>query len=142
MTLEVVTLGLKRPLDVEVSQITAPFWSGLAEGKFLLARCTVCSRHSFPPRQICPKCHSRDFEWVEASGDATVYSFTRIHNTPTRYNLLNPNVVAIIDLVEGVRLLTRILTSEHPIVVGGPCRLVITSHPDGEHYAAMVLAAS
>ena len=142
MTLEVVKLGLKRPLEVEVTRITAPFWSGLADGKFLLAQCSTCARQSFPPRQICPKCHSRDFEWVEASGEASVYSFTRIHNTPTRYNLLNPSVVAIIDLIEGVRLLTRMLTNENPVVVGGPCRLVITSHPDGEHYAAVALPAN
>ena len=136
MTLPIVTLGLKRPLEIEVTVITQTFWSGLAEGRFLLARCSHCSRLSFPPRRICPDCHQLDFTWIEASGRATFYSLTRIHNSPPRYNLLSPVSVAIIDLEEGIRLLTRLLPTNQAPVVGGPCQLVITQHPDGMHYAA------
>ena len=35
MTLPVITLGLNRPLDIEVTGITQIFWDGLAEGEFL-----------------------------------------------------------------------------------------------------------
>ena len=136
MTLPVVTLGLKRPLDIEVTGVTQTFWSGLAEGQFLLPRCSQCSRLSFPPRKVCPGCHHRDFTWVKASGRATLYSLTRIHNSPPRYNLLSPTSVAIIDLDEGIRLLTRLLPDARPPVIGAACELVITRHPDGMHYAA------
>lgn len=136
MTLPVVTLGLKRPLDIEVTGVTQTFWCGLAESRFLLARCSHCARLCFPPRKICPACHQRDFTWIEASGRATLYSLTRIHNSPPRYNLLSPTSVAVIDLEEGIRLLTRLLPGDQAPVMGGPCQLVITQHPDGMHYAA------
>ena len=137
MTLPVITLGLNRPLDIEVTGITQIFWDGLAEGEFLFSRCTTCSKSSFPPRRICPACHGRDFEWLPACGRATLYSFTLIHNSPPRYNLLSPTTLAVIDLDEGIRLLTRLLPGRAKPRIGDPCQLVITRHPDGPHYAAV-----
>lgn len=136
MTLPIVAMGLNRPLPIEVTAITQPFWDGLSQGSFLVVRCRSCERLSFPPRQICPKCHHREFDWLPMSGRCTLYSATKIHNSPSIYGILSPMQVGIVDLVEGVRIVTRLLPKGSSYQLDKPLQLVITKHPDGYHYAA------
>ncbi len=109
----------------------------LAAGSFMLQRCMSCARHVYYPRVLCPHCASDALEWVEASGLGTVYSTT----TVARRDELGGNYnVALIDLDEGVRLMSRVdgLASEqarigqrvrHAIVQsGGEPLLVFTPH--------------
>ena len=136
MKLPLVELGMRRPLPIEVTAVTRPFWEGLASQTFLLPGCRCCGRLSFPPRRICPGCHGRDFDFRPASGIGRLYSATTVHSSPSIYNLLSPVRVAIVDLEEGVRLLTRLLPGGGDPVLDGAVQLVITRHPDGYHYAA------
>jgi uncharacterized OB-fold protein len=136
MKLSTVKLGLGRPLPIEVTEITRPFWEGLASGEFLVARCQHCERLSFPPRKICPQCHHREFNWQAVSGRGTLYAVTKVHNSPAIYGILSPMHVAVVDLEEGVRLVTRLLPSGDTPELDSPIELLITEHPDGYHYAA------
>jgi hypothetical protein len=43
--------------------------------------------------------------------------------------------VAIVDLEEGIRVVTRLLPGQHSVALDGKVQLVITHHPDGYHYA-------
>lgn len=131
-----VTLGLRRPLPIEVTDITAPFWRGLGSNQFLVPQCNNCTRLSFPPRAVCPECLSTAFDWYPVSGRGTLYAQSKIHNSPAIYGLLSPIRVAIVDLEEGVRLLTRLLPGSGDITPGNPVQLVVAEHPDGLHYAA------
>ena len=54
---------------------TKPFCDGCAAGKFLLRRCTACSKAHWYPRALCPFCFG-DCEWVEASGKGKIYTFS------------------------------------------------------------------
>jgi len=135
MSIEIRTLGLKRPLPVQMTPVSKPFWDGLARGQFLLARCQQCERLCFPPRAMCPDCYAQDFCWQDASGNGVVYSMTRIQTSPPVYDFLTPTSLAVIDLDENVRLLTRVLPGDRALTIGDRCRLVITSHPDGYFYA-------
>lgn len=76
----------------------------LGEGRFLLQRARTSGRHFFPPRMAEPGSGSRDWEWVEASGEGTVYSATLVHPRPPEgaYN------VVLVDLVEGPRVMGRV----------------------------------
>jgi hypothetical protein len=47
--------------------------------------------------------------------------------------------VAIVDLKEGLRLVTRMLPDGAEPVLDTPVQLVVTRHPDGYHYAARSL---
>jgi uncharacterized OB-fold protein len=136
MNLPIVNMGLNRPLAIEVTAVTRPFWEGLADGQFLVPECLACKRSSFPPRTVCPQCHHRDFSWVPVSGRGTLYAATRIHNSPALYGILSPLSVAIVDLAEGVRIVTRLLPEGRSLEPDSPIELVITHHPDGYHYAA------
>jgi uncharacterized OB-fold protein len=85
---------------------TRPFWDGAKLGKLMLPRCQDCNRVHWYPRHICPTCHSMNLEWIEASGDGTVYAFAVQHLTFGAWAKEAPYVTAYVDLREGDRMLT------------------------------------
>ncbi len=104
-----------------------PFWDGAREGKLILPRCTACNRVHWYPRLICPHCHSMDIEWVEASGEGTLYTFAVQHRAFGAYAEETPFVTAYIDLNEGDRMLTVLRgvdpTKPETIKIGSKCRV-------------------
>jgi uncharacterized OB-fold protein len=86
---------------------TEHFWEGTRAGELRLQRCTSCSQHYFPPRPWCPHCSSADVEVVEASGDATLYSYVIVHRGMPWMEA--PYVVAVVELAEGPRMMTNIV---------------------------------
>jgi uncharacterized OB-fold protein len=98
-----------RPLPV-VHPWARPFWDGTRDGKLLIQRCTECRRHVFYPRVACPHCGAEQLEWVQACGRGTVYSYTVVlSNAPSAFAADVPYVVAVIDLAEGVRMLSNLV---------------------------------
>ncbi|MGP3791540.1 Zn-ribbon domain-containing OB-fold protein [Pseudomonas sp. B392_1p] len=76
----------------------------LAEGRFMLQRSRQTGAYVFYPRVAGPGTGSTDLEWVEASGRGVVYSTTVVRQRPP-----TPNYnVALIDLEEGVRMMSRV----------------------------------
>ena len=55
-------------------------------------------------------CYSDTIEWVEASGNGKVYSYTVVYKTQDK-NMEQkvPYAVALIDLDEGVRLMSHVV---------------------------------
>ena len=99
----------QKPLPIP-NEDTKPFWDGLKEHKLRIQKCSQCGQFRFPPRIICPYCMSLESEWVEVEGGATVYAFTVVHRAYTpAYESELPYVVAIVELEEGVRLVTNIV---------------------------------
>ncbi len=81
------------------------YFDGLDAGKLQLQRCDSCERAVFYPRMICPHCGGGTLSWFEASGRGTVYSTTVVHRKPDAGGDYN---VALIDLAEGVRMMSRV----------------------------------
>ena len=77
----------------------------LNQGNFLIQRCTSCQRSIFYPRMICPHCGSDQIEWHAPSGRGTVYSTTVVRRKAEQGGDYN---VALIDLREGVRMMSRV----------------------------------
>lgn len=76
----------------------------LGEGRFMIQRSRESGGYVFYPRMAEPGTGNTDLEWVEASGRGVVYSTTVVRQRPP-----TPNYnVALIDLEEGVRLMSRI----------------------------------
>jgi uncharacterized OB-fold protein len=102
------------------------FWTGLAEGRFLLKYCTACQRAHWYPRAICPHCASSQTEWRPASGRGRIYSFS-ISRTASP-----PYVIAYVTLDEGPTMMTRIVHSPfEALAIGKPVELVIEKGEDG-----------
>lgn len=77
----------------------------LAQGQFTLPRCEECARFHFFPRVICPHCGSNAITLVPASGRGEVYSTTVLARRPEEGGDLN---IAMIDLAEGARMMSRV----------------------------------
>jgi uncharacterized OB-fold protein len=89
---------------------TWPFWNGAAQGRLLIKRCRACSRAHFYPRPFCPYCWSEEVDWEEASGAATLYSWSVVHvNDLPPFAEQVPYIAAIVDLDEGPRLMTNVV---------------------------------
>lgn len=79
----------------------------LAQGVFEIQRCTTCSKHVFYPRVLCPHCGGDQLEWKPPSGRGTVYSTTVVRRKEADGGDYN---VALIDLDEGPRMMSRVVT--------------------------------
>jgi uncharacterized OB-fold protein/acyl dehydratase len=84
------------------------FWEGVAQRKLLLQRCAECGRLRHPPGPRCPACRSGDWAAVEASGRGRVYSFVVVHH-PHVPPFPNPNPVVLVELEEGVRIVSNLV---------------------------------
>jgi uncharacterized OB-fold protein len=86
------------------------FWESARRQELVLQQCADCQKFRFYPRSVCPHCLSDRFEWRRASGHGVVYSFTVIHRPPTpAFREQVPYVLALIDLAEGVRMMSNIV---------------------------------
>ena len=101
-----MTEALPRPVPIDVTQ---PFWDGLAADEIRLQRCRDCGSWVFYPRPRCSTCLSDALDWRTVSGRATVYSFTIARQaTHPAFVAEVPQLLAIVELDEGPRLLTNI----------------------------------
>jgi hypothetical protein len=57
---------------------------------------------------MCPECHSLDFEIIDLAGDGVVYSYAILHH-PQNPAFEYPVLAALIDLDEGVRVLSNLV---------------------------------
>ena len=84
------------------------FREGLELGELRLQRCHRCGEHQFYPRVVCSHCGSHDLDWVVARGRGQVASFTIVRRAVSR-DFEAPYAMALVDLEEGVRLMTHIV---------------------------------
>jgi uncharacterized OB-fold protein len=80
---------------------SAPYWQALAEGRFMLQRCSDCGAWTWPARPICSGCHGSNLAWVQSPGTGTVYSWVITHQPygPDLAQLV-PYPVALVRLDE------------------------------------------
>jgi len=117
------------------SEASAPFWDATRDQRLVLPWCTACERPFWYPREVCPRCLGDGIEWRPASGDGTAYAVSVHHKPgPGRVPEDGPYVVALVELAEGVRLLSNVVgCPPDDVAVGMALRL--TWHPltDGRH---------
>ena len=100
---------MARPVPT-TSPETEPFWQGCRDGVLLLQSCHACGNLQYYPRAVCTACLSSDLDWRRASGRGRIHSFTTVHRalSPAFEDDL-PYVVAVIELEEGLRMVSRIV---------------------------------
>lgn len=81
----------------------AQYFAALAQERFLIQWCRQCDAGVFFPREFCPSCLDAQLEWIEPAGTGTVYATTTV-----RLKQDAPYDVSLIDLDEGVRLMSRV----------------------------------
>ena len=100
--------GSPRPVP-RPDAATAPYWEAARQGKLVVQRCRQCRTFIHYPRNICPACLAEDMEYVGSTGRGTVYSLTVTHRPPPAFAGDELYVIALVDLEEGVRMVTRIV---------------------------------
>lgn len=94
----------------------AQYRAHLAAGRFMIQRSAGTGRHVFYPRTLLPGSGEADLEWVEASGRGRVYSTSTVRRPAAEGGDHN---VALVDLEEGPRTMTRIVGCPPDAVVIG-----------------------
>ncbi len=84
----------------------AVFRAHLGEGRFMIQRSASTGAYVFYPRLVAPGTGEADLAWVEASGEGTVYATTVARRRPSSGGDYN---VALIDLAEGPRMMSRVV---------------------------------
>jgi uncharacterized OB-fold protein len=102
----------EKPLPV-IDPDSQPYWDALRSHRLMLRSCKWCGQPHFYPRSLCPHCHCEDLQWIEASGCGVIYSYT-VARKPAgpAFKADVPYVVAIVQLDEGPRMMTRIVTTD------------------------------
>lgn len=123
------TLGLRalpRP-----DHASRHYWQSAADGTLVLQRCTQCDQFQFYPRSLSAAC-AGDTEWVTASGRGTLYTYTVIRqNRSEAFAPLSPYAVGIVQLDEGVRMMSNIVDCDiEALRVDMPLEVVILRAAD------------
>jgi hypothetical protein len=97
----------QRPLPAP-DAFERPFFEAAARGELLYQRCPKCGFAQFYPRPVCTACGA-DPEWATASGRGVVHTWTVVRqNAMPPFEDELPYVVAMVELPEGVRMLTNV----------------------------------
>lgn len=110
--------------------IAKPFHEGLARDQLLIPWCKVCGKPHFYPRSACPHCWAEEYDWRPVAGTGVVHSYTIVRaNPPTAFVLALPYCIAIIDLDEGVRILSNVV-GDGKLAIGDKVRVEFASRGD------------
>ncbi len=87
---------------------SAFFWEGVEAGELRIQRCSSCGTLRHPPRPLCWKCRSKEWDFIVASGRGEVYSFV-VHHRPEVPGRTHPFAVALVSLAEGTRIVGNVI---------------------------------
>jgi uncharacterized protein len=103
---------------------TEAFWAAAKEGRFLLRGCKSCGKSHWYPRAICPFCDG-ETDWQEASGEATLYSYSVMRRVP------EPYAIAYVTLKEGPTMLTNLVDCDFDALKIGQTVKLVFKPSDG-----------
>lgn len=90
------------------NQDHAWFWQGLTQRELRIQRFTDDGTLIHPPANANPNTQGMEWDWIVASGQATLYSYTVVHH-PKAPAFDYPHIVGLVELEEGVRMITNIV---------------------------------
>jgi hypothetical protein len=122
-------------LEPPAGEDAAPFWEATRRRQLVLPWCTACQRAFWYPRQVCPTCLGTDVEWRPAAGTGEVYAVSVQHKPgPGRDPDAGPYAVALVELPEGVRLMSNVVgCPPDAVAVGAAVRVAWHPLSDGRN---------
>jgi len=87
------------------------YWEAVARHELVAQRCTACGKLRHPPRPMCPQCRSLAWHEQRLTGAGTLYSYAVLHH-PRSPLFEYPLLAALVDLDEGVRVVTNLVGVE------------------------------
>lgn len=127
------------PLESAAQTRLSPFFEALHQGRFTTTRCRKDGKLLWPPRVVCPVCHTTELEWVDLPATGRIYAFSALlAGAPIGQEADLPRVVGLVEL-DGVplRLFGRLLGVDWQACrIGLRVRLEPLALPDGRAYYA------
>jgi uncharacterized OB-fold protein len=115
----------------EITDENRQFWEAAGKSLLVAQKCEHCGNQWLPPTSACPRCLSEGYEWAPLSGHGVIYTWTLIQRQyhpayPPPYN------VAVVELDEGVRILTNIVGGDPGAIhIGDTVSVTFTDIGDG-----------
>ena len=109
------------------------YWTAAAQGVLVVPKCESCLRTFWHPRPRCPHCGSGRVDWMRSSGKGTIHTFTVVRQSGDPYFRTKvPYAVAMIDLDEGVRLMSNVVdTPLETLEIGLAVEVLFEAAGDG-----------
>lgn len=86
------------------------YFEGTASGELRIRHCRSCDALFRFAHTWCPECWSRDIDFRVASGRGKIETFTVVHQAPYEsFEDRIPYVIALIELDEGVRIMSNVV---------------------------------
>lgn len=116
---------------------SAPFWTALGEGRFLVQRCLRCGVVRFPIAPACHACLAFEFDWEPLAKSGTVHVAVLVSRAAGRWDGGVPFTAGLVNMDHGIRLPGRIFcrcgAGSSP---GAPVDLCGVPDADGGHVFA------
>ena len=98
-----------KPLPI-LDTDTRDFWESCRRHAMALQQCLSCKAFRYPPRSLCPHCHSPEAEWNPIRGKGEVYvSLVMWRSYGPAWEHDVPYNISLIDLDEGVRIWSNVI---------------------------------
>lgn len=115
---------------VGVDPLNQAYFDGVDDAELRIQQCDDCGAYQFYPRVVCKHCSGEQLSWTLASGRGQVASFTVVRRgVSAAYQA--PYIVALIDLEEGVRMMSHLVDVDPEQVVTGMA-VTVLFRPIGE----------
>jgi uncharacterized OB-fold protein len=109
------------------SDLTEPFWNATRAKQLVIQWCIDCNTAIHFPRDVCPRCLGTALEYRPSTGAGEVHARIVVHH-PEEY------VVALIELREGVRLMSNVVNcAASDVKVGLPVEVTWEPLSDGRN---------
>jgi uncharacterized OB-fold protein len=105
--------------------LTKEFYDWCRQGELRFQRCTHCGTFRHVPREVCAECSSFDWEWARSGGTGVVYTWTVVERAlHPAYAIAVPYAAVVVEMTEGVRLLSRVVDcAPEELRIGMPLRV-------------------
>jgi len=117
-----MTEEVKKPAPLRLAPIITLdakfFWDAAREEKFVCEKCSDCGEFRYPPRPMCPHCHSVKRDVTELSGKGKVFSWIRPSH-PKAVGFAEQPVAAVIEVEEGFRIVSNVIDCEFGDIEAG-----------------------
>jgi len=122
----------KKPLP-EIRPETKPYWDACKKHELLIPKSKETGELFFYPRAMSPGDDmSEDIEWVKSKGKGKVWTFSVHHMGPSKaYKGDPPHVVALVEMEEGVKMMSNIVDCDpHDVQIGMEVEVVFDDVTD------------
>lgn len=108
------------------------WWDRAAKGILAIQRCKDCGALRHPPRPMCDKCQSLEWDSIESTGRGTIHSYTVLHH-PMVPGYEYPITAILVDLEEGERIVSNLVDCE-PSAAKIGAKVKVQFHEDDDGF--------